>query len=126
MVKPRVLVVDDDEQIRFLLVNELQAESFDVQSAGGGEEAIELIRRKTEQSEKFDVVLLDIIMPEVDGWAVLKYVKENVPETKVIMLTAYADVKNAIESLRLGASDFVSKPCDLDDILISINRVLGK
>jgi len=65
-------------------------------------------------------------MPKVDGFEVLKYVKSNVPETKVIMLTAYADVKNAIESLRLGASDFVSKPYDLDDILTSINRALGK
>ncbi len=126
MSKPKVLVVDDEEALRFLLASELEAEAFEVQSAGDGDEAIDLVRKKSEQGDRFDVVLLDIKMPRVDGFEVLKYVKGNIPETKVIMLTAYADVKNAIESLRLGASDFVSKPYDLDDILTSINRALGK
>ncbi|HEY9165373.1 MAG TPA: response regulator [Candidatus Kryptonia bacterium] len=126
MSKPKVLVVDDEEALRFLLASELEAEAFEVQSAGDGDEAIEFVRKKNEQGDRYDVVLLDIKMPKVDGFEVLKYVKVNVPETKVIMLTAYADVKNAIESLRLGASDFVSKPYDLDDILTSINRALGK
>ena len=126
MAKPKILIVDDEEALRFLLASELEAEAFDVHSAGDGDEAIELIRKKIEQSEKYDVLLLDIKMPKVDGFEVLKFVKANVPETKVIMLTAYADVKNAIESLRQGASDFVSKPYDLDDILTSINRALGK
>ncbi|MGO9480319.1 MAG: response regulator [Candidatus Kryptoniota bacterium] len=126
MPKSRVLVVDDEESLRFLLSSELEAEAFEVQSAGDGEEAIEIVRKEIEENKKFDVVLLDIKMPKVDGWEVLRFVKGNSPETKVIMLTAYADVKNAIESLRLGASDFVSKPYDLDDILTSINRALGK
>ncbi len=126
MSKPKVLVVDDEEALRFLLASELEAEAFEVQSAGDGDEAIDLVRGMTERGERFDIVLLDIKMPRVDGFEVLKYVKGNAPETKVIMLTAYADVKNAIESLRLGASDFVSKPYDLDDILTSINRALGK
>ncbi|HUI30454.1 MAG TPA: response regulator [Candidatus Acidoferrales bacterium] len=126
MSKPQILIVDDEDALRFLLASELEAEAFDVQSAGDGDEAIEMIRKKIERREKFDVILLDIKMPRVDGFEVLKFVKGNVPETKVIMLTAYADVKNAIESLRQGASDFVSKPYDLDDILTSINRALGK
>ncbi len=126
MSRPKVLVVDDEEALRFLLASELEAESFDVQSAGDGDEAIDLVPTTSERGERFDIVLLDIKMPRVDGFEVLKFVKGNVPETKVIMLTAYADVKNAIESLRLGASDFVSKPYDLDDILTSINRALGK
>ncbi len=126
MSRPKVLVVDDEEALRFLLASELEAEAFEVQSAGDGDEAIDFVRDKSEQGDRFDVVLLDIKMPRVDGFEVLKYIKGNIPETKVIMLTAYADVKNAIESLRLGASDFVSKPYDLDDILTSINRALGK
>ena len=126
MAKPKVLIVDDEEALRFLLASELEAEAFDVMSAGDGDEAIEMIRKKVEHNEKYDVILLDIKMPKVDGFEVLKFVKASVPETKVIMLTAYADVKNAIESLRQGASDFVSKPYDLDDILTSINRALGK
>ncbi len=126
MAKPKVLIVDDEEALRFLLASELEAEGFEVRSAGDGDEAIDIVRKKVEQKDRFDVILLDIKMPKVDGFEVLKFVKVNAPETKIIMLTAYADVKNAIESLRQGASDFVSKPYDLDDILTSINRALGK
>jgi DNA-binding NtrC family response regulator len=126
MSKSKILIVDDEEALRFLLASELEAEAFTVQSAGDGDEAIEMIRKQKDRGEKYDVILLDIKMPRVDGFEVLKFVKSSVPETKVIMLTAYADVKNAIESLRQGASDFVSKPYDLDDILTSINRALGK
>lgn len=126
MSKPKILIVDDEESLRFLLSSELESEGFEVQSAGDGDEAIEIVRKKGESGDRYDVVLLDIKMPKIDGFEVLKYIKQSVPETKVIMLTAYADVKNAIESLRLGASDFVSKPYDLDDILTSINRALGR
>ncbi|CUT02332.1 sigma-54-dependent transcriptional regulator [Candidatus Chrysopegis kryptomonas] len=119
--KPRVLVVDDEEALRYLLSTELAAEGYEVETAGDGDEAIETIKQKD-----YDVVLLDIKMPRVDGFEVLKFIKQNKPEIKVIMLTAYADVKNAIEALKLGASDFVSKPYDLEDILTSINRALGR
>ncbi|CUU01952.1 Response regulator receiver domain-containing protein [Candidatus Thermokryptus mobilis] len=119
--KSRVLVVDDEEALRYLLSTELAAEGYEVETAGDGDEAIEAIKQKD-----YDVVLLDIKMPRVDGFEVLKFIKQNKPEIKVIMLTAYADVKNAIEALKLGASDFVSKPYDLEDILTSINRALGK
>ncbi len=119
--KSRVLVVDDEEALRYLLSTELAAEGYEVETAGDGDEAIEAIKQKD-----YDVVLLDIKMPRVDGFEVLRFIKQNKPEIKVIMLTAYADVKNAIEALKLGASDFVSKPYDLEDILTSINRALGR
>lgn len=119
--KSRILVVDDEEALRYLLSSELAAEGYEVETAGDGDEAIESIKQKD-----YDVVLLDIKMPRVDGFEVLRFIKQNKPEIKVIMLTAYADVKNAIEALKLGASDFVSKPYDLEDILTSINRALGK
>jgi DNA-binding NtrC family response regulator len=119
--KSRVLVVDDEEALRYLLSTELAAEGYEVETASDGDEAIEAIKQKD-----YDVVLLDIKMPRVDGFEVLKFIKQNKPEIKVIMLTAYADVKNAIEALKLGASDFVSKPYDLEDILTSINRALGR
>ncbi len=126
MPKPKVLVVDDEDTLTFLLESELEAEGFQVQCAGDGDEAIELIRSKSEQGDKFDVILLDIKMPKVGGFEVLKFVKSETPETKVIMVTVYHDLENAIQSMRLGASDFVSKPYDLNEILTSINRVLGK
>ncbi len=126
MPKPKVLVVDDEDTLTFLLESELEAEGFQVQCAGDGDVAIELIRSKSEQGDKFDVILLDIKMPKVGGFEVLKFVKSETPETKVIMVTVYHDLENAIQSMRLGASDFVSKPYDLNEILTSINRVLGK
>jgi two-component system response regulator HydG len=64
-------------------------------------------------------------MPKVDGFEVLKFVKENHPTSKVIMLTGFADLKNAIESKKLGAEDFVSKPYDLVDLLTTVERVLS-
>lgn len=126
MPKRKILVVDDEEALRSLLADELETEGFDVQSAGDGEEAIEVIRERWSQLDKFDVILLDIKMGKVDGFEVLKYVKEKKSETRVIMLTAYADAQKAIASLRLGASDFISKPYDLAEILTSVRRVLGE
>jgi DNA-binding NtrC family response regulator len=126
MAKTQVLIVDDEDALRFLLSSELEAEEFQVQSAGDGDDAIEMIRSKSEHGERFDVILLDIKMPKVGGFEVLKFVKMKSPETKVIMVTVYHDLENAIQSMRLGASDFVSKPYDLDEIVACINRVLGK
>jgi FixJ family two-component response regulator len=63
-------------------------------------------------------------MPNVDGFEVLKFVKDRWPKTKVVMLTGFADLKNAIESKKLGAEDFVSKPYDLVDLLTTVERVL--
>jgi YesN/AraC family two-component response regulator len=77
------------------------------------------------QQREFHLVLLDIKMPRVDGFEVLKFIKEKQPHTKVIMLTGFADLKNAIESKKLGAEDFVSKPYDLVDLLTTIERVLS-
>ncbi|MEI7907645.1 MAG: response regulator, partial [Bacteroidota bacterium] len=89
-------------------------------SAADGDEAISILEQKS-----FHLVLLDIKMPRVDGFEVLKFIKEKRPDTKVIMLTGFADLKNAIESKKLGAEDFVSKPYDLVDLLTTIERVLS-
>ncbi|RPI01777.1 MAG: response regulator, partial [Ignavibacteriae bacterium] len=75
-------------------------------------------------TNEYDLILLDIKMPNVDGFEVLKFVKDRWPKTKVVMLTGFADLKNAIESKKLGAEDFVSKPYDLVDLLTTVERVL--
>lgn len=116
-----ILVVDDEEALRTVLSSELSGEGYQVDSASDGDEAI-----TTLQSKKFDLVLLDIKMPKVDGFEVLKHIKKNHPDMKVIMLTAFADLKNAIESKKLGAEDFISKPYDLVDLLTTIERVLSE
>lgn len=117
--KNRILVVDDEEALRIVLSAELEGEGYQVTSAADGQEAINILAAK-----EFDLILLDIKMPNVDGFEVLKYAKEHCAKTKVVMLTGFADLKNAIESKKLGAEDFVSKPYDLVDLLTTVERVL--
>ncbi|MBI3004548.1 MAG: response regulator [Ignavibacteriales bacterium] len=118
-VKNKILVVDDEDALRTVLSAELEGEGYQVGTAADGQEAINILGKSA-----FDLILLDIKMPNVDGFEVLKFVKEKHPKTKVIMLTGFADLKNAIESKKLGAEDFVSKPYDLVDLLTTVERVL--
>jgi DNA-binding NtrC family response regulator len=119
--KSRILVVDDEDALRMVLSSELSSSGYEVATASDGDEAITVV-----QNKKFDLVLLDIKMPKVDGFEVLKFIKKNFPGVKVIMLTGFADLKNAIESKKHGAEDFVSKPYDLVDLLKTIERVLSE
>ena len=119
--KSRVLVVDDEDALRQVLSAELVGEGYLVETASDGDEAISMV-----QNKKYDLLLLDIKMNKVDGFEVLKFVKKGYPAVKVIMLTGFADLKNAIESKKLGAEDFVSKPYDLVDLLTTIERVLSE
>lgn len=119
--KTRILVADDEDPLRTVLSQELRGEGYEVDTAADGELALEAIKQRP-----FDLVLLDIKMPKKDGFEVLKYIKENHKDLKVIMLTGFADLKNAIESKKLGAEDFVSKPYDLVDLLATIERVLSE
>ncbi|MBI4535824.1 MAG: response regulator, partial [Ignavibacteriae bacterium] len=106
--------------LRTVLSTELVSEGYDVGTASDGEEAIVALQKRS-----FDLVLLDIKMPGMSGFDVLKIIKEKYSKSKVIMLTGFADLKNAIESKKLGAEDFVSKPYDLVDLLTTIERVLN-
>ncbi|MEK7749315.1 MAG: response regulator [Bacteroidota bacterium] len=117
--KNKILVVDDEDALRTVLSAELEGEGYQVTTAADGQEAINVLT-----TSGFDLILLDIKMPNVDGFEVLRFVKEKHPKTKVIMLTGFADLKNAIESKKLGAEDFVSKPYDLVDLLTTVERVL--
>ena len=117
----RILVVDDEDPLRTILSTELTNAGYEVATAQEGGEAIQKI-----QNAQYDLILLDIKMEPVDGFEVLKFVKKDFPKIKVIMLTGFADLKNAIESKRLGAEDFVSKPYDLVDLLTTIERVLSE
>lgn len=119
--KGSILVVDDEDALRTVLSSELEGEGYAVATAADGDEAIDVVQKKN-----FNLVLLDIKMPRVDGFEVLKFIKEKYPHVKVIMLTGFADLKNAIESKKLGADDFVSKPYDLVDLLTTIERVLSE
>ena len=118
--KNRVLVVDDEETLRIVLSDELAREGYEVTTATDGKEAIASI-----QTKKFDVAILDVKMPNVDGYEVLKFAKKNFPLVRVIMLTAHADLGSAIEAKKHGADDFIEKPYDLFDLFSAIERVLN-
>ena len=119
--KSSILVVDDEDALRTVLSSELMNEGYEVSTAADGDEAVGELGKA-----EFDLVLLDIKMPRMNGFEVLKHIKQNHEQTKVVMLTGFADLKNAIESKKLGADDFVSKPYDLVDLLTTIERVLSE
>ena len=120
--KYNLLIVDDEEPLRVLLESELsESEEFSVDVAADGGEAINKIQAKV-----YDVVLLDIRMPRVNGIEVLKFVQEYSPTTQVIILTNYADIKTAIETIKMGAYDFLAKPYDIDELFNTIHRAIER
>jgi hypothetical protein len=118
---PRILVVDDDEHVRIALAELLREEEFEVSTAESGEEALKRILQK-----EFDLALVDVQMPGMNGLELLKKLKESQPAIDVIMITAYATLDVAIQALRLGAYDFICKPSENEEILASIKRCLEK
>ncbi|HMD13753.1 MAG TPA: response regulator [Bacteroidota bacterium] len=118
--KARILIVDDEDDLRTLLRHILTAQGYQVTAASDGEEAIELIKQ-----QKFDVALLDIQMPNINGIQVLKYIKEHSPQTQSVMLTGYADLKHAMEAKEFGARDFIGKPYRPEDVLSTIEHILA-
>lgn len=115
----KILVVDDDINLCRILSDELSDVGYQTHFLTGGTEALEYLNRNS-----VDLLLLDLNMPGVDGFDVLKELSKKETKPKVIVLTAYADVKSAIESAKLGANDFLSKPYDFDELLITIRKVL--
>ncbi len=114
-----VLVIDDKKSMRDMLSQTLAAEGFDVDSVSSGTRGVDLASEKS-----FDVVVTDLMMPDMDGIKVLSRIRERDPETAVIMMTAYATVENAVEAMKLGAFDFVTKPFDTSHLTFLIRRAL--
>lgn len=117
--KPKVLVVEDEDSLRILLKSELEAHGFSVDEADGGHAAL-----KSLDDTHYDIVILDIMMPDIDGLEVLRNIRENNLAEKVIMLTGVNELKVARDSLELGANDFLTKPYDFKKLLECINRVM--
>jgi DNA-binding NtrC family response regulator len=108
----RILVVDDDETVRRSYLRSLQSVSCDVESASNGEEALQ-----TMEQNPFDVVLLDMRMPGLDGLSVLRTIKQKWPDSEVVIITGFPTVDSAKEAVRLGAFDYVSKPVGPQDVI---------
>jgi DNA-binding NtrC family response regulator len=118
-LKPVVLLVDDEDTIRLFLEKTLKDEGYEALTAATGEEALELTR-----SELPDLILLDLKLPDINGIEVLQRVKEEVPEVSVIMLTAFGDIETAVSAIKKGAFDFVSKPVNLEQLLLAVEKGL--
>ncbi|HNQ46404.1 MAG TPA: sigma-54 dependent transcriptional regulator [Syntrophorhabdus sp.] len=121
MERATILIVEDEETQRSLLSGLLQKEGYTVEEAGNGANAIDLFRTKT-----IDLVLLDFKLPDMDGLAILKGIKEINPEVEIIMITAYGSIENAVNALKAGASEYLTKPIDLDDLLFKIKKIENK
>jgi DNA-binding NtrC family response regulator len=114
---PTLLLVDDDDAFRLVMGGELERLGFTILTAESGEEAI----RQIERSQP-EVILLDLQLPGISGLEVLKKAREISPESEIIILTGHGTIDTAIESIRAGAFDYVSKPCPLEELEIRIQR----
>lgn len=117
----RILVVDDDEAICSMLTRALDGGAHIIEMAYGGQEAIDRLR-----NDSFDLVITDLKMPAVGGVEVLSKAKELDPLSEVIVITGYASVKSAVEVMKLGAYDYITKPFNLERIRFLVDRALEK
>jgi len=117
MIPRRVLVVDDEENFRHILSVILKKERYEVETASNGEEALQKVLNAT-----FDQVLCDIRMPGMDGLDFLKEVKKMEMDANVIMMSAYGTLDTAVEAMKLGAYDYVSKPFKPDEIILTLKK----
>jgi DNA-binding NtrC family response regulator len=120
--RDKILIADDEVQLSTLLQSELEeTEKYKVDLATDGAEAINLL-----QNNIYDVILLDIKMPRISGIEVLEFIQENAPDTQVIILSRLADVKTVVQTIKLGAYEFVGKPYDFDELLNIIERAMER
>ena len=116
--RPRLLVVDDDVEITSTFEAILRSEGYDVATASDGGAALELVRQAP-----FDLILLDLLLPGMDGWTILRHIREITPGARVVILGADVDPHGAVEAFRLGAVDVLLKPPDIDKLLRFVDEL---
>jgi len=117
----KVLLVDDEPHFVKLLAERLEGRGFNVETAGGGSEAINKAK-----GEPYDAIVLDLLMPGMDGLETLKQLKEMNPDLQIILLTGHGTVDKGVEAMKLGATDFVEKPADFKELLEKIKKAKDK
>ena len=118
-MKSRILVVDDEDSIREFLDIMLRKEGYEVTLAEDGQKAADLLKKKS-----FDMVISDLQMPKMTGMELLKYAKEQYPDTIFMMITAFGTTESAVEAMKAGAYDYISKPFKIDEVRLNIQNAL--
>ncbi|MGD0579831.1 MAG: response regulator, partial [Bryobacteraceae bacterium] len=116
-----VLVVDDESEMRGICSRVLRAAGFWVEEANCVAEALTIL-----EAYEVEIVLSDVCMPEVDGLRLLHMVKEYYPAVSVVMMTGYATIANAVEAMRMGASDYLTKPVTPEDLICRLSRLVER
>ncbi len=117
----RILFVDEEEPVRNLLQRVLKEAGYDVVTATNGQEALDKVSQLN-----VGVVLLDIKMPGMSGMEVLQQITTNWPETCVVMATAAGDAQTAVEAMKAGAYDYITKPFNRDDVVLKVQKAIEK
>lgn len=117
----RVFIVDDEDDFRETIVKRLNARKIQAEGAASGIKALEVLKEKD-----FDVIVLDVKMPDMDGIETLRHIKQMKPEIEVIMLTGHASVEFGLKGMQLGAFDYVMKPAPLNELLDTLGQAYNK
>jgi len=115
----KILIVDDDDELRSNISTVLDEKGYSTETASSGIEAIEM-----SSTGNYDIVLLDLMMPGMNGMDVLFTLKRNAPKTKVIIMTAFASIDNSVQAMKKGASDYIAKPFQVYDLDLTIKKIL--
>jgi DNA-binding NtrC family response regulator len=113
----KVLLVDDEKDFLDIMAERMEAQGMDVSTANSAEDALEMV-----QKESYDAIVMDLMMPEMDGFKALKLFKETRPEVQIILLTANVPEEKCIEAIKLGAMDVIEKPADLNLLTQKIEK----
>ena len=113
----KVLIVDDEKDFLDIMAERMEARGMDVSTATSAEDALEMV-----QKESYDAIIMDLMMPEMDGFKALKLFKETKPEVQIILLTANVPEEKCIEAIKLGAMDVIEKPADLNLLTQKIEK----
>lgn len=116
-----ILIVDDENTLRYFLRRTLEDKGYRVSEAADGQVALELLARET-----FDLALVDLRMAHIDGLEVMRQFRQRSPETQIIIVTGYASVPSAVEALRHGAHDYLTKPFNTEELLASVADALAQ
>lgn len=122
MAIAKILLVDDEAPFLETMTKRLAKKDFIITSASSGREAIRLL----EKNDEIEVTVLDVKMPEMDGLQTLRIIRQRFPLVEVIMLTGHATIESAIEGMKLGAFDYLMKPCDMEELISKVCEAAEK